>query len=62
MKNKKLRDKHPVDSDGRRHGLCEVYYPNGKLACRGRYVHGSGKGLCVWYDYDDSVYEKTYYL
>lgn len=44
-----MNKKNQVDKNGRPHGLCEKYYSNGELSCRGCYKNGHRHGLWEWY-------------
>lgn len=41
--------------DGKEHGVCKEYYPNGNLKNEKTFVHGERTGLNKWCSLDGSV-------
>ena len=44
-----MQDKEPIDENGKRHGMYEIYQ-NGILLNKGLYIHGHQYGKHVLYD------------
>jgi antitoxin component YwqK of YwqJK toxin-antitoxin module len=50
------------DSEGRKHGVWEDYYINGRILVREHYMHGKAHRLREWYHTDGTPYFKKYFL
>ena len=48
--------------NGKLHGLQEGYYSKGKPWYKVNYIHGNEHGLFEYYNEDDGLYLKEYYL
>jgi len=56
------KGKSPFNDKGQRHGLWELYHPNGQLGYKCVYYNGNENGVEEWYWSDGIIYNKTYHL
>jgi len=53
---------NPYNNNKQPHSYWEQYYSNGKLAFKCVFINGKKNGIAEWYNIDEKVFEKTYYL
>ena len=50
----------PTNAEGKYHGLCIRYHPNGNISTKQMYVNGYWGGICEWYMSNGDLWSKEY--